>query len=161
MSEAPSHHYEFDAVIEKGGDVANAFFFAVVPPGVSAGFGKKGQIKVVASVNGYTYRTSIAPYSGQHYLGVRKEIREAIRWREGEPVHIVLEADNAPRTVDVPDDILASLPEAARSAFDRLSYSHQKEYVTWITEAKKEETRAARIQKMITMLQGGVKTPKL
>lgn len=152
--------HEFDALLAKGGDEANASYFVIVPPEVVADFGKKGQVKVKAEVDGYTYRTSIAPYGGAHYLGVRKEIRTAIGKPDGGEVHVALEMDTEPRVVEVPPDFAGAMSAEVRAAFDRLPFSHQKEYVEWIVESKRAETRQRRIEKALEMIAGGTKTPR-
>ena len=155
----PSKH-EFDAVLAKEGEEANASFFVIVPPEVVADFGKKGQVKVKVKVDGYAYRTSIAPYGGNHYLGVRKEIRQAIGKPDGGTIHVMMEIDNEPRVVEVPADFTDAMDEAIRASFDKLSYTHQKEYVEWINEAKRAETRQRRIEKALQMIAEGTKTPR-
>jgi uncharacterized protein YdeI (YjbR/CyaY-like superfamily) len=73
-----------------------------------------------------------------------------------------LTRDERPREVAVPEDLAAALSgdAAAGAMFDRLAFTHRKEYVEWITGAKREETRRQRIEKMATMLREGVRTPK-
>jgi len=75
-------------------------------------------------------------------------------------VKVVVERDTSPRTVEVPPELEKLLKkEKLMPVFEALSYTHRKEYVRWITEARKEETRQARLAKTVTMLRGGVKTP--
>ncbi|MFN8565625.1 MAG: DUF1905 domain-containing protein [Anaerolineae bacterium] len=104
----PQKH-EFDALLVKGGDEANSGYFVTVPPEIVAAFGKKGQVKVKAEVDGYTYRTSIAPYGGRHLMVVRKEICTAIGKPDGGDVHVTLEADTEPRVVEVPPDFAGAM----------------------------------------------------
>lgn len=75
---------------------------------------------------------------------------------------VTIDLDTAPWTVDVPDDLAAVLDAdpPLRAIFDGLAFSHQKEYVTWIVEAKREETRRRRIEQAATMLREGTRTPK-
>jgi Domain of unknown function (DUF1905)/Bacteriocin-protection, YdeI or OmpD-Associated len=154
--------HEFSATLFKGGDEANASFFIEVPPEVVADFGKKGQVKVKVAINGYAYRSSIAPYGGKHLLGVRKEIRDAVGKTGGDTIRVSMEVDNEPRTVDLPPDLAQAMDNQGdvRGFFDKLSYTHQKEYVEWITGAKKAETRQRRVEKAVHMLTDGVKTPR-
>jgi hypothetical protein len=152
--------HEFSAILFKGGDEANASFFVIVPAEVVADFGKKGQVKVKVAVEGYTYRTSIAPYDGKHYLGVRKEIRDAVGKTSGDTLHITMEVDTVPRVVEVPEDFAQAMQSDIRGFFDKLSYTHQKEYVEWINEAKKAETRESRIKEAIQLMAAGTKTPR-
>lgn len=117
---------------------------------------------VLVTLNGYTYRSTVAVYDGRYYLPVRKEVREASGVTPNTPLDVSIALDTAPRTVEVPDDLAAALNAAPDVAptFEGLSYSHKKEYVTWITEAKRDETRRQRVQKTVTMLRDGIRTPK-
>jgi uncharacterized protein YdeI (YjbR/CyaY-like superfamily) len=89
-----------------------------------------------------------------HMLLVLKEIREKIGKSFGDEVAVELEEDLDPRQVEVPADLQQALQAEpnAQAFFNRLSYTHQKEYVRWIEEAKREETRQVRIQRTIEML---------
>lgn len=154
--------YEFDAVVFKGGEEANSSYFVEVPSKIVSDFGKKGQVKVKVTVEGVDYRTSISPYDGRHLLIIRREARDAAGKGHGDSVHVVLAEDTEPRVVDVPEDLTAALAKdtGAGTVFERLSYSHRKEYVDWITSAKKAETRQGRIEKTVQMLNQGTKSPK-
>jgi uncharacterized protein YdeI (YjbR/CyaY-like superfamily) len=93
-------------------------------------------------------------------LGVLKGIREQIGKGPGDSVAVVLERDEAERTVEIPPEFAKLLKkEELLRVFEKLSYTHRKEYCRWITEAKKEETRQTRIAKAVEMLRTGVKTP--
>ncbi len=83
-----------------------------------------------------------------------------LQWRM--PSDVTIELDTAPRTVEAPDDVAATLntDSSLRQAFDDLSPSHRKAYVDWIAGAKRDETRRRRIKKMATMLRDGIRTPK-
>jgi uncharacterized protein YdeI (YjbR/CyaY-like superfamily) len=72
---------------------------------------------------------------------------------------IDLERDDGARTVDLPGDLEAALDAPARATFDGLSYTHRREYVRWIEDAKREDTRRRRVAKAVAMLRTGVKTP--
>lgn len=129
----------------------------IVPPAIVAELGGKGRIKVRCTIDGQPYRGSIHPYGGVHYLGVLKSIRESIGKRPGDKVQIIMEVDTQPRTVEIPGDLQAALDkeEAAKALFDKLSYSHKKEYVDWVRGANKAETREKRIAKTLEMLLTG------
>ena len=90
-------------------------------------------------------------------LLVLKEIREKIGKSVGDEVAVELEEDLEQRQVEVPADVQKALEAepAAQAYFNRLSYSHQREYIQWITEAKREQTRQSRIKKMIELLDQG------
>jgi len=123
---------------------------------VQVAFGKKGRVPVKYTIDGRQFRGSIFPYGGIYYLGVRKEIRDAIGKTYGDTVRIVMEADDEPRVAKVPDDFAQALAgnKKAGQAFEILSYSHKREHIEWIESAKKEETRQRRIAKAIEKLTG-------
>lgn len=125
-----------------------------------AAFGRK-RAPVRGTVNGFELRSTIAIYGGRAFLGFNREVREGAGVEAGDRVVLELERDDEPRVVDVPDDLAAALGEdpAGKAAFDRLSYTHRREYVGWITEAKREETRRSRVEKAVAMLRDGTKTP--
>jgi hypothetical protein len=113
---------------------------------------------VAVTVGGYTYRTTVAPMGGAFWIPLAAEHREAAGVTAGEEVDVVVELDSAPREVAVPDDLAAAFDDAVRAVFDAQAYSHRKEWVRWVEEAKKPETRAARIEKTVTGLRAGKKT---
>jgi hypothetical protein len=137
-----------------------AWTFIEVPFNVSEVFGRKGQVPVRATLNGFTYRNSLIPRAGVHILGVGKDVLAAAGVAPGDTVQVELAHDDAPRTVSVPADLEAALAAASQAqTFAAFSYSHRKEFVDWIESAKKPETHAARIQKALTMI-AAKKTPK-
>jgi bacteriocin resistance YdeI/OmpD-like protein/uncharacterized protein DUF1905 len=112
---------------------------------------------VVATVNGYTWRTSVARMGGEFLVGLSRAVREEAGVAAGDTVDVALELDMAPREVDVPPalaDALAGDAEA-RAAYDRLAFTHRKEFARWIEEAKREETRARRVTQALEMLRAG------
>ena len=124
--------------------------FVEVPPEVVAALGGGGRIKVRARFDGIDYDGSVVSMGGAKVIGVLKAIRTQLDKRPGDTVTVELERDDAERVVTVPDDLAAALGKAkARKAFDALSYSHQREYVLWIDDAKKPETRARRIAQAV------------
>jgi len=115
------------------------------------GAGKRVPVRV--NLNGVAYRSTIAVYGGRFYLPARKEICEAAGLGPGGRARVSLEVDTAPRTVDVPADLPRALSAAkARAAFDAFSFSHRKEFVDWVTSAKRAETRAARIPRVVAQV---------
>ncbi len=135
--------------------------FIEIPEELLAALGTKKRLPVHAMLNNYGYRTTVAVYDGRYYLPVRKEIREAAGLTVNDPVTVTLVADTEPRTVQVPDDLAQAFAadREAQSAFERLSFTHRKEYVAWIQDAKRAETRDNRIAKTILMLREGRKAP--
>ena len=124
-----------------------------VPAGVVAALGQKKRVPVTVTLNGVSYRSTIAVYGGRFYLPARREIREAAKLAAGERAHVTLEADTAARTVAVPSDLGRALASAKlRPAFDALSFTRRREHVEAVTGAKRPETRSARIAKVVTSL---------
>ena len=142
----------FDATIEEA-DRGGAF--VRVPAAVVAVLGGgKGRIAVDATFDGLPYRGSVVSMGGGMVIGVLKDIRTALGKAPGDTVTVTLAADTAPRTVEVADDLRAALDDAGLTGtFSALSYSHQREYVLWIDEAKKPATRARRIAGTVERLQ--------
>jgi hypothetical protein len=141
----------FTAVIQNAG---GGGAFVEVPFDVEKEFGSK-RPKVKALIEGISYRGTLTRMGTDcHILGIRKEIREQVGKTFGDEVTITVEPDTEPRVIEVPADLVKELKKdkEAKALFDKLSYTHQKEYVNWITEAKKEETRQNRILKTIAML---------
>lgn len=112
---------------------------------------------VVATVNGYTWRTSVARMGGEFLVGLNREVRQGAGVEAGDEVDVHLELDSAPREVEVPTDLAAALaadPQAG-ATFDRMAFTHRKEYARWITEAKRDETRQRRVQQAVEMIRAG------
>ena len=121
----------------------------------SAKFDTRGIVPVVGTLNGYPFRSSIFPTGdGTHYMAVNKQVREGAGIKVGDRVKVSLERDTAPRTVAVPPDFDRALAKSktVKARFDKLSYTHRKEYVQWIEGAKRPETRARRIEQAISRL---------
>ena len=124
-----------------------------VPAKVVEGFGQGKRPKVTVTLNGYTYRSTVAVMGGKFMLPLAKVHREACGVKDGSKVEVILELDAAPREVEVPKDLAAALKKAGvRAAFDGLSFTYRKEHVRSIEEAKAPETRARRIEKAVAMV---------
>ncbi len=124
-----------------------------VPARVMAALSDKKRIPVNVTLNGVVYRSTIAVYGGKFYLPARKEIRDAAKLAPGKRAHVTLEADTAARTVMVPSDLARALASARlRPAFDALSFTRRKEHVGAVTDAKRPETRLARVAKVVESL---------
>ncbi|HVT96799.1 MAG TPA: YdeI/OmpD-associated family protein [Acidobacteriaceae bacterium] len=152
--------YSFTATIEAA-SVGGGGAYILFPYDVEKEFGTRGRVPVQATFDGVPYTGSLVKYGQpQHMLGILKSVRDQLGKQPGDKVKVVLWKDEAPRTIETPADFAALLTkEKLLAAFEKLSYTHRKEYVRWITEAKKEETRTARLTKSIAMLRKGVKTP--
>ena len=122
-------------------------------------FGSK-RPKVKAMIEGVPYRGILTRMGGDHHLLIiLKEIRAQIGRTFGDEVKITVEPDTEPRLIEIPKDLMKELKKdkEAKAFFDKLSYTHQREYVMWINEAKREETRQSRVVKTIEMLKQGKK----
>jgi uncharacterized protein YdeI (YjbR/CyaY-like superfamily) len=112
---------------------------------------------VAATVNGYTWRTTVTRMRGEYLLGLNREVREAAGAQAGNTVEVSLQLDSAPREVDVPlplTDALAGDP-VAKAAFEGMAHTHRKEYARWIAEAKRDETRERRVAQALEMIRAG------
>ena len=152
-----SEKFTFKATIE---DAGGGGAFVRIPFDVEAAFGKK-RVKIKATIEGEPYRGTLMRMGEPcHILGILKSIREKIGKDLGDEIEMTLEEDLEPRVVEVPPGLaqaLAQDPEA-EIFFQHLSFTHQKEYVTWIESAKQETTRNNRIIKTIEMLKQGKRT---
>lgn len=125
----------------------------VVPDAVVEKLASGKKPKVTVTLNGYTYRSTVAVMSGQFMLPLAKVHREAAGVKPGQKIEITLELDTAPREVEIPKDLAAALKKAGlRAAFDKLAFTHRKEHVRAIEEAKALQTRARRIEKAVAMV---------
>ena len=124
-------------------------------------FATRGKVPVKATFHGVPYMGSLIKYGRPlHVLGVPKAIREQIGKGPGDMIEVVVWKDEAVRTVEVPVSFEKLMKkEGLLPVFEKLSYTHRKEYCRWIAEAKKEETRLRRLEKAIEMLKKGVSTP--
>jgi hypothetical protein len=146
---------EFESVVELGGKTATGI---PVPDDVIAALGSSKRPPVTITINGYTYRTTAVRMGDRFFVPLSAENREGAGVAAGDDITVDIEADTAPREVTLPDDLDAAMDDDARSAYDALSYSHRKEWVRWVEEAKKPETRASRIEKTVSGLREGRKT---
>lgn len=126
-----------------------------VPAEAVAALGTSKRPPVVITLNGYTYRSTVAAYGDVFILPLSAEHRQAAGVQAGDEVTVTLELDTAPRTVDVPEDLAAALEaQGATAAFAALAYSTRKEHVRQVETAKAEDTRQRRIAKIVASLSG-------
>ncbi|MEP6961149.1 MAG: YdeI/OmpD-associated family protein [Acidobacteriota bacterium] len=130
-----------------------------VPFDVEQIFGSK-QPQVKATIEGETFPTRLMKMGKPcHIVGVPKAVRVKSGKDVGSSVEVAVVSDETPRVVAVPPDLKRAFlsQKKAQAFFDKLSYTHRKEYVRWIEEAKREETRAHRLAKTIEMLKAGIR----
>jgi Domain of unknown function (DUF1905)/Bacteriocin-protection, YdeI or OmpD-Associated len=127
-----------------------------IPDEVIEELGGGRRPKVVVTVGNHTWRSSIANMGGTFMLGVSMANRAAAGVSAGEILDVDIELDTAPRTVEVPDDLAAQLKQdaSAAAAWDAWSFTRQKEAARSLTEAKKPETRANRLERVLAELRG-------
>src|SRR6266851_1748905 len=133
--------------------------FIRVPPEVLTTLGHRKRAPVKVTINATSFRTTIAVYGGKSYVGVRREIREAAGVTAGQQLTVGLEYDSELRTVDLPEALRTALEADARAAaaFDKLAYARKKEFVDWVTGAKKAETQERRLKQAVRMLRGSAR----
>jgi hypothetical protein len=122
-------------------------------------FGTRARVPVKGTINGYPFRSSLMPMCGQHRMVVNREIREGTGCKAGDTVSVVMERDQAQRTVQVPALLKKALAKRkpANQRWGRLSFTQQKEMARFIVEAKQEETQIRRLAKVMDILKTGEK----
>ena len=150
--------YTFDTEIKEG---RGGGAYVVFPYDAEKEFGTNGRVPVNSPIDGLPEKSTLVRMGMPHHiLGVAKAIRDKLGKKPGDSVKIVLWKDDEPRVVAVPPELQARMKKADVLAFfESLSFTHRKEYWRWITEAKKDETRARRLDKAIELLTDGVRTP--
>ena len=145
----------FRAVLKPTGRTATYVEIPFDPREVFGG----GRAPVRGTVDGFPFRSTLSRRGSGRYMVVNRAVREGAGAEAGQRVVVEMDRDDEPRDVVLPDDVKAALARdpKARAAYDALAYSHRKEYVDWITEAKRAETRARRIEKAVGMLREGRK----
>jgi Bacteriocin-protection, YdeI or OmpD-Associated/Domain of unknown function (DUF1905) len=129
--------------------------FVLLPPETLEALGGGSRFRVTGRLNGVEFASSTMPMGGgQVCLGVHKATRQAAGVSLGDTVDLEVERDDSPRQLDVPEDLIAALSAdpAAATAFDRLPFTHRREYVEWITSAKRPDTRARRVAQTLERL---------
>ncbi|MEJ7803547.1 MAG: YdeI/OmpD-associated family protein, partial [Candidatus Limnocylindria bacterium] len=144
----------FHTTIEQNGKTATGIR---VPDEVVEAIGSGKRPAVTVTINGYTYRNTIAVMGGVFMVGVSAEHRAGAGVADGDEVDVDIALDTAPREVTVPDDFAAALDAEpkARATFDGLSYSNRSWHVLQVNGARTDETRQRRIGKSVDMLREG------
>jgi len=122
--------------------------------------GQRVPVRVTVTVNRYTFTTTTAVMGGRRFIGFNKGNRTGAGIEDGQTITVAVERDKTPRVIEAPAELAAALASdaTARATWDGLSYTHQREYAQWITEAKKPETRERRAAQAIERLAAGRKT---
>jgi hypothetical protein len=144
---------KFHALIEGAGKTAAGI---EVPAEVVTALGQTKRPPVQVTINGYTYRSTVATVSGRFMVGVSNEVRGKAGVAAGDEVDVEMELDTAPREVAVPPELAKELAAdtATRQAFEALSYSKQRLLVDPVANAKTAKTRDRNIAKALRTLRG-------
>ncbi len=154
--------HRFKAKVEPAGP-RGAWCYVRLPAEVTAALGTKARVSVKLTVGTTVFRTSVFPDGkGAHQAMFNRAMQVASGARTGDDVALVLEPDTEKRVVTVPKDLQDALDAHPRikAFFDGLAPSCRSEYVDFVVEAKKPDTRAARLEKTLDMLQKGKKRVK-
>ncbi len=142
---------KFRATLMQSGKTATGIN---VPEDVVLSFNVGKRVAVNVTINGYSYRSTVAPYGGDYMLPVSAEVRAGAGIAAGDEIEITLELDTQPREVTVPPDLQAALDAnpAAKEKFGSLSFSNKQRHVLSVEGTKNPETRQRRIEKAISEL---------
>lgn len=146
--------YRFKAVLQNAGGGGAV---VLMPNDVSDAMGGRKQFRVTGTVNGVPMKSSTFPYKGEGlWLGVHKATREKAEVAFGDEIEIEITRDDAPRVLELAPELQAALAAdpALRDRFESLSWTRRRELADPIAEAKKPETRAARLEKALEALRG-------
>lgn len=148
----PATSHRFKAVLQsaRGGGAG-----VLIPLAVAEAMGGRKQFRVVGTLNGVALKTSTFPYDGEGlWMGIHKATREAAGVAFGDEVELEITRDDAPRVVEPPPELEAALAAepSLRGRFDALSFTRRREMAESIAEARKPETRAARLEKALKAL---------
>jgi hypothetical protein len=133
---------------------------AIIPPfDVVETYGTRGRVAIRGTINGFPFRSSLMPMDGRHMMPVRKSLRDGAGVNPGDTVSVVMERDEAERTVEVPAVLKKELAKnkTAQANWEKLSFTSQKEIALSIAGAKKEETLVRRLAKAVDILKTGKK----
>jgi hypothetical protein len=130
-----------------------------VPAEIVDALGAGRRPPVVVTINGKSYRSSIAVMGGHNMVGVSAVNRELTGASAGDIVEVDLQLDTQPRTIEIPEDLAAALEaeHEAKAFYATLNYSTQRRYVEPIADAKTAETRSRRVAKVVADLKAGKK----
>lgn len=145
--------HRFRATIEKGVLAANSWSFVNVPGGIVAAL--RNARRVRGTINGAEYDGALVSRSGgTKTLPIKRALRDALGLAIGQEVEITIEPDTRQRPIHIPEELAAALgdrPHVAKN-FASLPPSHRREYADWIAQAKKAETRTARVERALEMI---------
>ena len=132
----------------------NAWCFIPVPFDVAEVWGTRGRVAVKGTLNGFPFRTNIQPADGRHLLTFNKQLQAGAKAKAGDTVAVVMERDTEEHIIEAPAELTQAFRKRkeAKTLWDKLAYTHRKEFAQWISGAKLEETRARRATKAVSMI---------
>jgi hypothetical protein len=140
----------FESIAELSGKTATGI---PVPDEVVESLGAGKRVPIVVTINGHSYRSSVAPYRGAYMIAFSAENRIAAGVEPNEPITVTIEVDAEPRVVEVPADLQAAIDTAGvGAAWAKLSYSNQRQHVLAVEGAKAADTRARRVDAVVAAL---------
>ena len=150
-SEQMSEKQTFKVKLEKHGSIEATSI--TIPFDVEKIFGGK-RVPVRGNINGAEFRSTVFWMKGRFMMAVNRQLREAANARAGDEITVEMGRDAQPRIMEPTEDLAKALDEnpRAKKSWERLSYTHKKEFVAVLEEAKKAETRARRVRKIIEEL---------
>jgi bacteriocin resistance YdeI/OmpD-like protein/uncharacterized protein DUF1905 len=144
----------FRTTLRAEGKTATGF---EVPPEVVEALGSGKKPKVTVTINGYTYRSTVFPYTEAYMLPLAAEHRVPAGVKAGDEIEVSLELDTAPREIEVPPELTAALDAdpQAKAFFDGLSYSNKRVFTLNVEGTANPETKARRVEKAIALMREG------
>ena len=133
---------------------SGAWCFIAVPFDVSEVWATRGRVAVKGTINGFPFRTNIQPMEGRHLLTFNKQLQAGAGAKAGDTVSVVMERATEALVVEAPAELAKAFRKnkEARKLWDKLAYTHRKEFAQWISSAKQEETRERRAEKAVSMI---------
>ncbi len=138
----------------EGAGPNHAWCFIAVPFDVAKVWDARGLIAVQGTINGFPYYTNIQPMGGRHLLTFNKQLQAGAKAKAGDTVTVVMEPATEKRRIEAPPELAKAFrgQQPARVLWDKLAYTHRKEFARWIAGAKQEETRQRRAEKAVQMM---------
>jgi len=138
----------------EGAGPGGAWCFIAVPFNVSEVWGTRARVAVKGTINGFPFRTNIQPMDGRHLLAFNKQLQAGANAKAGDMVSVVMERDTEEHIVEAPAELAKAFRKnkEAKVLWDKLAYTHRKEFAQWISGAKQEETRERRAEKAVHMI---------
>ena len=144
---------KFRAKAEPAGP-GGAWCFLAIPFDVAELWGTRGRVRVKGTINGFAFRTNIQPMDGRHLLTFNKQLQAGAKAKPGDMVAVVMERDAEEWTVAPPAELAKAFRQSkeAKARWEKLAYTHRKEFAQWINGGKQEETRERRASKAVSMI---------